>query len=87
MTGTWAGGLRTGCPPHPLPSWNDGPNKKSITDFVTRVTTQGAPDFVPVEQRITFDNDGTLWTEQPVYIEVAFAFDRVNALVPGHYRR
>jgi phosphoglycolate phosphatase-like HAD superfamily hydrolase len=69
----------------PLPSWNDGPNKKSITDFVARVTTQGTPDFVPPELRIaTFDNDGTLWTEQPVYFEVAFAFDRVKALAPDH---
>ncbi len=69
----------------PLPSWNDGPNKKSITDFVTRVTTQGTPDFVPPELRIaTFDNDGTLWTEQPFYFQLAFAFDRVKALAPDH---
>src|ERR1700694_322234 len=48
----------------PLPSWNDGPAKRSITDFVARVTVQGAADFVPVDRRIaTFDNDGTLWTE------------------------
>ena len=65
----------------PLPSWNDGPVKKSITDFVARTTTQGAADFVPVEQRIaTFDNDGTLWAEQPVYFQVQFAFDRIAAL-------
>ena len=64
----------------PLPSWNDGAAKKSITDFVTRVTTQGAADFVPVAERIaTFDNDGTLWSEQPVYFQVAFAIDRVKA--------
>lgn len=70
-------------PPDPLPSWNDGPAKKSITDFVARVITQGGADFVPPEQRIaTFDNDGTLWTEQPVYFQVAFAFDRVKALAP-----
>ncbi|NWG25523.1 MAG: haloacid dehalogenase-like hydrolase [Pseudorhodoplanes sp.] len=69
----------------PLPSWNDGPVKKSITDFVARVTTQGSPDFVPVEQRIaTFDNDGTLWCEQPFYFQMAFAFDRVKALAPQH---
>src|SRR5262245_32283469 len=68
----------------PLPSWNDGPTKKSITDFVARVTTQGA-DFVPPDERIaTFDNDGTLWTEQPVYFQVAFAFDRAKALAPKH---
>jgi phosphoglycolate phosphatase-like HAD superfamily hydrolase len=69
----------------PLPSWNDGAVKKSITDFVARVTTQGGADFVPAEQRIaTFDNDGTLWTEQPYYFQLAFAFDRVKAMAPQH---
>jgi hypothetical protein len=69
----------------PLPSWNEGAVKKSITDFVSRVTTQGGADFIPVEQRIaTFDNDGTLWCEQPVYFQVAFAFDRVKAMAPQH---
>jgi phosphoglycolate phosphatase-like HAD superfamily hydrolase len=69
----------------PLPSWNEGAVKKSITDFVARVTTQGSPDFVPVPERIAaFDNDGTLWCEQPVYFQVAFAFDRVRALAPQH---
>jgi phosphoglycolate phosphatase-like HAD superfamily hydrolase len=69
----------------PLPSWNDGATKKSITDFVARVTTPGTPDFVPAEKRIaTFDNDGTLWCEQPFYFQVAFAFDRVKALAPQH---
>jgi phosphoglycolate phosphatase-like HAD superfamily hydrolase len=69
----------------PLPSWNDGAVKKSITDFVARVTAQGGADFVPVEQRIaTFDNDGTLWCEQPVYFQVAFAFDRIKAMAPQH---
>jgi phosphoglycolate phosphatase-like HAD superfamily hydrolase len=68
-----------------LPSWNDGAVKKSIADFVARVTTQGAPDFVPAEQRIaTFDNDGTLWPEQPVYFQLAFAFDRIKAMAPQH---
>ena len=72
-------------PADPLPSWNDGPAKKAITEFVTRVTTQGGPDFIPVEQRIaTFDNDGTLWTEQPIYFQFAFALDRVRALAPKH---
>jgi hypothetical protein len=67
----------------PLRSWNDGAVKKSITDFVVRVTTQGAADFVPVPERIaTFDNDGTLWSEQPVYFQLAFAFDRVKAMAP-----
>jgi phosphoglycolate phosphatase-like HAD superfamily hydrolase len=69
----------------PLPSWNDGGAKKSITDFVARATTQGGPDFVPAERRIAvFDNDGTLWCEQPVYFQVAFAFDRVKAMAAQH---
>ena len=68
----------------PLPSWNDGPAKSSITTFVGRVTTQG-PDFVPVEERIaTFDNDGTLWVEHPMYTQLAFALDRVKAMAPMH---
>ena len=71
--------------PDPLPSWNDGAAKRAITDFVARVTTQGGPDFVPIDQRIaTFDNDGTLWTEQPFYFQVAFALDRIKALAPRH---
>jgi hypothetical protein len=69
----------------PLPSWNDGAVKKSITDFVTRVTTQGTKEFVPIAERIaTFDNDGTLWCEHPMYFQVAFAIDRVKALAPKH---
>src|SRR5882762_9930193 len=68
-----------------LPSWNDGPAKTSIIDFVGRVTTQGGADFIPVEQRIaTFDNDGTLWCEQPMYVQLAFALDRVKAMAPLH---
>jgi len=68
-----------------LPSWNDGPTKTSIVNFVARVTTQGGPDFVPAEQRIaTFDNDGTLWCEQPMYVQLAFALDRVKAMAPLH---
>jgi len=69
----------------PLPSWNDGAVKKSITDFVARVTTQGGPDFVAVPERIaTFDNDGTLWTEQPYYFQFAFALDRIKVMAPQH---
>ncbi|MCP4620137.1 MAG: haloacid dehalogenase-like hydrolase [Bradyrhizobium sp.] len=69
----------------PLPSWNDGPVKTSITDFVAKVTVQGGADFVPPTERIaTFDNDGTLWTEQPYYFQLAFAFDRVKAMAPKH---
>jgi hypothetical protein len=68
-----------------LPSWNDGATKASILDFVARDTTQGGRFFVPVEQRIaTFDNDGTLWIEQPMYIQLAFALDRVKTLAPMH---
>jgi phosphoglycolate phosphatase-like HAD superfamily hydrolase len=68
-----------------LPSWNDGPAKTAIVDFVTRVTKEGGPDFVPVPERIaTFDNDGTLWSEQPIYFQFAFAIDRVKALAPEH---
>src|SRR6266540_6997352 len=69
----------------PLPSWNEGATKASILDFIGRVTTQGGPFFVPVDQRIaTFDNDGTLWVEQPMYVQLAFALDRVKALAPMH---
>ena len=69
----------------PLPSWNDGPAKKAIVDFVARTTMAGGPDFVPVPERIAvFDNDGTLWTEHPVYFQLAFAMDRVKALAPQH---
>ena len=69
----------------PLPSWSDTNAKKSIIDFVKKVTKSGSPDFVPVAERIaTFDNDGTLWTEQPLYVQVMFALDRVKALAPKH---
>jgi phosphoglycolate phosphatase-like HAD superfamily hydrolase len=72
-------------PADPLPSWNDGPAKKAIAEFVARVTTQGGLEFIPVAERIaTFDNDGTLWSEQPIYFQVAFALDRVRALAPKH---
>jgi hypothetical protein len=65
----------------PLPSWQDGPARRAIIDFVARITREGGPDFVPPAERIaTFDNDGTLWTEQPMYIQMAFALDRVKAL-------
>jgi len=71
--------------PDPLPSWNDGAPKTAIVDFVARMTRAGSPDFVPVPERIaTFDNDGTLWAEQPIYFQFAFAMDRVRALTPQH---
>ncbi len=69
----------------PLPSWNDGASKRAITGFVARITRQGGPDFVPPAERIaTFDNDGTLWVEHPMYVQLAFALDRVKALAPLH---
>ena len=69
----------------PLPSWSDGGPKQAILSFVDRVTRDGGPDFVPPAERIaTFDNDGTLWAEQPVYFQFAFAVDRVKALAAKH---
>jgi hypothetical protein len=69
----------------PLPSWNDGKARQSIIDFVTKVTTPGSPDFVPVPERIAvYDNDGTLWSEQPVPVQFYFVADRVKALAPQH---
>jgi phosphoglycolate phosphatase-like HAD superfamily hydrolase len=69
----------------PLPSWNDGVARQSIVSFIQTVTDRASPQFVPVEQRIaTFDNDGTLWAEQPIYFQLAFALDRVRALAPKH---
>ena len=71
--------------PDPLPSWNDGAAKKAIVEFVTRVTTQGGPGFVPAAERIAvFDNDGTLWAERPMPFQLLFALDRVKALAPQH---
>ncbi|MET3907788.1 hypothetical protein ABID59_002129 [Bradyrhizobium sp. S3.3.6] len=68
-----------------LPSWNDGPTKLSILDFVKRVTDHDGPHFVPPQQRIaTFDNDGSLWVEQPMYVQLAFVLDRVKSLAPMH---
>jgi phosphoglycolate phosphatase-like HAD superfamily hydrolase len=68
-----------------LPSWNDGAAKRAIVDFVQRVTAPGSRDFVPAAERIaTFDNDGTLWCEQPYYVQLAFAFDRIRATAPQH---
>jgi phosphoglycolate phosphatase-like HAD superfamily hydrolase len=71
--------------PDPLPSWNESGSKKAITDFVGRVTRPGGTDFVPVAERIAvFDNDGTLWSEQPMYFQLLFALDRVRTLAPKH---
>ena len=69
----------------PLPSWNDTAPKEAIVAFVDRVTEQGSSDFVSEAERVaTFDNDGTLWAEQPMYFQLLFALDRVKALAPQH---
>ena len=69
----------------PLPSWNDGKTKRAILAFVNKVTDKSNPDYVPPAERIAvFDNDGTLWSEQPMYFQLAFALDRVKALAPKH---
>ncbi|MBI5041839.1 MAG: haloacid dehalogenase-like hydrolase [Gammaproteobacteria bacterium] len=69
----------------PLPSWNDGKARQSLVAFVEKVTKQGSKDFVPPAERIaTFDNDGTLWAEQPLYFQVIFMFDRIKQLAPQH---
>ncbi len=68
----------------PLASWHEGPTKQAIVDFVTKTTKEG-PDFIPVADRIAcFDNDGTLWSEQPMYFQLAFAIDQVKAMAPQH---
>ena len=65
----------------PLPSWNDGPAKKAILKFVAAVTDENGKDYVkPADRIATFDNDGTLWMEQPIYTQVTFIFDRVKEL-------
>ena len=69
----------------PLPSWNDGKTKQTIIRFVEKVTKQGGPSYIPPGERIaTFDNDGTLWSEQPVYFQLLFAIDRIKDLAPEH---
>jgi phosphoglycolate phosphatase-like HAD superfamily hydrolase len=91
------GFVATGCAPQadvqpppeavagPLPSWNEGTAKQSIVDFINRVTDPASAGFVTSEERIAvFDNDGTLWSEQPAYFQLLFAIDRVKALAPEH---
>jgi hypothetical protein len=69
----------------PLPSWNDTAPKAAIVEFVEKVSKEGSPDFVPEPERIAvFDNDGTLWVEHPMYVQLAFALDRVKAEAPNH---
>ena len=71
--------------PAPLPSWKTGPVKASIINFVSAVTDATGPGYVPPAERIaTFDNDGTLWSERPVYFQLLFAIDRIKALAPQH---
>jgi phosphoserine phosphatase len=71
--------------PDSLPSWNDGASKRAIVDFVRRVTTEGNPEYVAVPDRVAvFDNDGTLWVEQPMYTQLAFLLDEVRKLAPQH---
>ncbi len=80
-------GIATAAPAidDPLPSWNEGAVKSSIVSFVEKVTKEGSADFIPPAERIAvFDNDGTLWAEQPIYFQVQFALDRVKALAPQH---
>jgi len=68
-----------------LPAWNDGAAKRLILEFVANVTEKGGPEFVPPMERIAvFDNDGTLWAEQPIYFQAFFTLDRVKALAPQH---
>jgi hypothetical protein len=69
----------------PLPSWNDGANKRAILDFVAAVTDENSDQFVSEVDRIaTFDNDGTLWTEQPLYTQAVFARDQILRMAPEH---
>ncbi|WP_455378078.1 META domain-containing protein [Petrachloros mirabilis] len=79
---SWSASARGG---DALPSWNDGQAKQAIARFVERVTKDGSPDFVPVSERIAvFDNDGTLWAEQPLYFQALFIFDRIKQLATQH---
>jgi phosphoglycolate phosphatase-like HAD superfamily hydrolase len=85
LLASFAVGCAAPAPRDPLPSWNDTAPKKTVIDFVTRVTTAGGSDFVAPSERIaTFDNDGTLWAEQPIYFQFLFALDRVKTLASQH---
>jgi phosphoglycolate phosphatase-like HAD superfamily hydrolase len=81
----WVSGQTLVYAADPLPSWNDGKAKDAIIEFVERATDDGEPEFVPVAERVAvFDNDGTLWPEQPMYFQLLFAIDRVRELAPNH---
>ena len=85
FTSTQAQDVSTSLGTSPLPSWNDTAAKKAIMTFVEKVTKEGSSDFVsPAERIATFDNDGTLWCEQPMYFQLFFALDRVKTLAPQH---
>jgi phosphoserine phosphatase len=85
LAGLLALGLPAAAQEDPLPSWNDGAAKQAILDFVAGVTAEGGEGFLPPEERIAvFDNDGTLWTEHPVYFQVFFMLDRLKAMAPEH---
>jgi phosphoglycolate phosphatase-like HAD superfamily hydrolase len=80
----WVSGCKS-TPSDPLASWNDGPSKRAIVDFVKKATTEGSPGYVkPADRIAVFDNDGTLWCEQPIYFQFAFAIDRLRAMAPQH---
>ena len=82
---TFAYGCTAAQAQDPLPSWNDGPTKSAIVEFVTAVTDENGNDYVePAERIAVFDHDGTLWVEYPLYTQILFAFDRVKALAPQH---
>src|SRR5262245_40651152 len=91
MTGRLAAGLALlawaglACPQPDLPSWRDGASKRAIVEFVREVTDEQSKNFVPAAERIVvFDNDGTLWSEQPIYFQAAFMLDRLKAAAPEH---
>ena len=85
LVATFLAPLLAATPSDPLPSWNNGATKQSIIDFVGRVTKSGDADFVPEARRVAvFDNDGTLWAEQPIYFQLAFALDTIKSMVPSH---
>src|SRR3954454_14439571 len=81
----WLSGAAAHAQTDPLPSWNDGPAKQAVLGFVRATTEPGNPDFVQPDDRLaTFDQDGTLWVEHPIYSQVVFALDRVAPLAPRH---
>jgi phosphoglycolate phosphatase-like HAD superfamily hydrolase len=85
LAGLGAPSLRAQPARDPLPSWRDGPRRRALLDFVAAVTREGSPEFVAPAQRIAvFDNDGTLWVEQPVYTQFIFILDRIRTLAPQH---